>query len=169
MKKNSALFIYLIAFVFIGHGLTKVAAQEKAGEPQASPMAGNVALEEESAAGENAAAEEKWLWGEIVSVQAANKSIVVKYLDYDTDTEKEITIYLTGTTTFENVKAVEEIKPKDVASIDYIVDNNGKAVAKNISVEKMEGVEIIPEEPQVNQEAPDAAVQEPNPLPQTKQ
>ena len=83
--------------------------------------------------------ETQWIWGEVVSVDTASKKILVKYLDYETDTEKEINIDVDDKTTYENVKSVDEIKPQDTLSIDYIINPDGRNIAKNISVEKPEG------------------------------
>jgi hypothetical protein len=83
--------------------------------------------------------ETQWIWGEVVSVDTAARKILVKYLDYETDTEKEINIDVDDKTTYENVKSVDEIKPQDTLSIDYIINPDGRNIAKNISVEKPEG------------------------------
>lgn len=90
--------------------------------------------------------EMQWLWGEVVSVDAANKRFLVKYLDYETDSEKELGLIVSEETTYENVKAIDEIKPLDAVSIDYIVNQDGSATAKNISVEKIESLEIPQQE-----------------------
>ncbi len=90
--------------------------------------------------------ETQWIWGEVVSIDAATKNILVKYLDYETDTEKEININADDKTTYENVKSVDEIKPQDTLSIDYIISLDGRNTAKNISVEKPEGAQTLPEE-----------------------
>jgi len=85
-----------------------------------------------------AEAEVQWVWGEVVSADAASNSLSVKYLDYETDTEKEMTIVSDSQTTYENIKGVAELKPKDNVSIDYIVSPAGRNIAKNISLEKPE-------------------------------
>ena len=90
--------------------------------------------------------ETQWIWGEVVSIDPATKNILVKYLDYETDTEKEININADDKTTYENVKSVDEIKPQDTLSIDYIISLDGRNTAKNISVEKPEGAQTLPEE-----------------------
>lgn len=83
-------------------------------------------------------AEVQWVWGEVVSVDTHTKQLVVKYLDYETDSEKEITINLDDKTTYENINSIEDIKPQDTVSIDYITSPDGKDIAQNISVEKPE-------------------------------
>ncbi len=93
-------------------------------------------------------AETQWIWGDVVSVDAAAKKILVKYLDYETDTEKEINIEVDNKTTYENVKSLDEIKPLDTLSIDYMINPDNRNIAKNISVERPEiPQEGIKEEP----------------------
>lgn len=82
--------------------------------------------------------ETQWVWGEIISVDTQNRAILLKFLDYDTDTEKEISINVDDKTTYENVTSIDQIKPRDAVSVDYIVAADGKNVAENISVEKPE-------------------------------
>ena len=79
----------------------------------------------------------QWLWGEVSSVAAEKNEVVVKYLDYEADVEKDMTVAVTDKTTYENIKGLGELKSQDTVSIDYIVVD-GKSVAKNISVEKPE-------------------------------
>jgi len=88
----------------------------------------------------------QWLWGEVLSVDATNKTILLKTLDYETDSEKEISMNIDDKTTYENVNALDQIKPQDTVSIDYIVTTEGKNIAKNISVEKPEGTQRAQEE-----------------------
>ena len=80
----------------------------------------------------------QWVWGEAVNLDPQNKLIMVKYLDYETDQEKEISIGIDDKTTFENIKDILEIKPQDMLSIDYVITGEGKNIAKNISLEKPE-------------------------------
>lgn len=82
--------------------------------------------------------ETQWIWGEVTSVDAAKEEVVVKYLDYENDLEREITITVNGKTTYENLVSLDQLKPKDTVSIDYMVISDGINVAKNISVEKAE-------------------------------
>ena len=82
--------------------------------------------------------EMQWSWGEVVSVDVQKKEIIVKYLDYEADQEKEMTISIDEKTTFENVKSLEELKPQDTISIDYFSNSDGKNLARNVSVERPE-------------------------------
>jgi hypothetical protein len=137
MKLDKYLVLILIAasLILLNAGLSL--AQEGATSTQASTVEQIPAPSEP---------EIQWLWGEVASVDITNKTLLVKYLDYETDSEKEMTINIDDKTTYENVKAIEEIKPLDTVSIDYIVDAEGKNIAKNISVEKPEGNTEIQEE-----------------------
>ena len=83
----------------------------------------------------------QWLWGEAVSVDTQKSELSVKYLDYDTEQEKEMTVAVDDKTTYENIKSLAEIKLKDTLSIDYAVGLEGKNIAKNISLEKPESPE----------------------------
>lgn len=79
----------------------------------------------------------QWVWGEVVSVNGAEKSMTVKYLDYDTDEEKTIIIMITDATTYQEIKGLEGIKAADTVSVEY-TSNGGKNIAKDITVEKIE-------------------------------
>jgi hypothetical protein len=78
----------------------------------------------------------EWLWGEAILVDAANNQITVKYLDYETDTEKEMVIGVDEKTTYENAASLNEVSAGENVSIDYYIDPEGKKIAKNISLEK---------------------------------
>ncbi|MBI3991314.1 MAG: hypothetical protein HY350_04100 [Candidatus Omnitrophica bacterium] len=89
--------------------------------------------------------EAQWIWGDVVSIDTAAKTVLVKYLDYETDMEKEINISVDDKTAYENVKSIDEIKLQDTLSVDYIVNAGGKNIAKNISIERPEAVEALPQ------------------------
>jgi len=86
-----------------------------------------------------------WLWGEVNSVDLEKGMISVKYLDYETDTEKDAVIYVDDKTTYENAKAITDIKPKDIVSIDYVAGAQGSSIARNVSVEKPEDIQATGE------------------------
>lgn len=95
-----------------------------------------------------------WLWGEVVSVDIQNKTLSVKYLDFETDQEKEMSVNVDEKTTYENIKTLDAMKTKDNVSVDYIISPDGKNIARNIVVEKPEAIaeipqeEVIPEKPE---------------------
>ena len=81
----------------------------------------------------------QWLWGEVVAVNTEDgKSITVKYLDYETDSEKEVKMIVDDKTSFENNKTISDIKVQDTVSVDYVTNAEGKNFARNINVEKPE-------------------------------
>ena len=86
-----------------------------------------------------------WLWAEVLKVNPEAKELVVKYLDYDSDTEKEMTLKVDEKTLFENAQSINDIKPGDGVSIDYVVTSDNLAVAQQVSVEKFKE-EILEEE-----------------------
>lgn len=116
----------------------------------------SVFSQEPTATNTEAEPETQWLWGEVSSVDVQKKEILLKYLDYETDQEKEITIAVDEKTTFENAKSLEDIEPQDDLSIDYTVTSDGKNIAKNISLEKPETEEALPapQEPAPQESAP---------------
>ena len=124
-------------------------------------LSGNFNYAQEALPAETSAEPETlWLWGEVVSVDAATSQIAVKYFDYETDSEKEISIGTDTKTTYENVKSIDELKPADTVSIDYIISASGENVAKNISVERPEGT---PEATQEGEASPENLQPEPAP------
>jgi hypothetical protein len=54
-----------------------------------------------------------------------------------------MTVAADDKTTFEEVKSLAEIQPKDILSVDYKVSADGRNIAKNISVEKAESSETV--------------------------
>ena len=153
MRTRNFLFIMVFAVSFFIYGLnfaqeqleqTQPAIEEAGSQQEAlSKQSTQVTPAQEM----DIESETQWVWGEVVSVDTAAKTIKVKYFDYDSDTEKEITVAMDDKTAYENVKSIDEIKPKDTLSIDYIIGPEGKVIAKNISVEKTEGVQApLPEE-----------------------
>jgi hypothetical protein len=126
-------------------------------------------------AAEAPAEEVQWVWAEVVSVDQDAKTILVKYLDYDTDLEKELTVNVDEKTLFENAAVLSEIKPQDTLSIDYITSADGKNIAQVISVERIEQTlepepndlnpspEKVGSAEQLNNPVPAAEVKEDNP------
>jgi len=122
MKANKYLiFMVIVSIVFLGFMLSK--AQEVTIKEEAVPS------------GES---EAQWLWGEVVSLDTQNNTFLIAYLDYETDSEKQITVNVDAKTTYENASGLVDIKPQDNVSIDYIISADGKNIAKNISLEKPE-------------------------------
>lgn len=86
----------------------------------------------------------QWAWGEVTNLDNQAKTITLKYLDYETDQEKELVLVVDEKTTFENIKDFNELKLNDTLSIDYSIAENSKNIAKNINFEKPEAA-VLPE------------------------
>lgn len=112
--------------------LVVVTAGAPAAWSQAVPAQGDAAARD---------LEPQWLWGEVVAVNVQSKTIQVKYLDYDTDIEKELVLTVDGQTKYENAKGLDEIKPQDTISVDYLVSADGVNLAVAISLEKLEDMD----------------------------
>lgn len=86
----------------------------------------------------------QWLWAEVISVDQENNSLTVRYLDYETEQEKEITVTVADRTLYENVNTLDDINPKDTVSIDYKISDSGENVAEYIVVgEPKDSVDVI--------------------------
>jgi len=129
------VFILVIGVFLVLTGFYAAFSQEPAATEQNAPVAPSVTQAPPAAV---TTPETQWVWGEIVSVDAAKNELVIKYLDYETDQEKEMAIGVDDKTAYENAKSLADVKSKDTLSIDYIVTADGKNVARNISVEKAE-------------------------------
>ena len=100
-----------------------------------------------------------WVWGEVKSIDSAAASLNVMYMDYQTDEEKELLLVADSQTKYEGVNDLNGIKVADTASIDYII-KDGKNIARNISIEK---IEAMPEAPVTPEETPQETVPEQKP------
>jgi Cu/Ag efflux protein CusF len=87
----------------------------------------------------------EWVWGEVISVDAGNKQIVLKHLDYDTYEEVQTTLNVGDKTLFENVAALEEIRAGNHLTADFKVVA-GSNIADLVVVEK--GVQEDSAEPE---------------------
>jgi len=155
-------FVLALAVLIALIGSNIAFSQEQNIQTQPAPVSPAVPAASTIAA--VAAAEAQWVWGEIVSVDAAKSEFTIRYLDYETDQEKEMTLGADDKTGYENAQSLADIKPKDTLSIDYIVGADGKNIAKNISVEK---AEAVPEPEQGTEAAtPPAPVTEAAPIAQ---
>lgn len=89
----------------------------------------------------------QWVWGEVVGLDIPGNTLTLKYLDYETDQEKDITLSVDEKTSFENIKNLADIKNKDTLSIDYISGPEGKNIARNIGLENPDSYEGSSEDP----------------------
>ena len=128
MKIKAGLTLVISAsLIFISSGT--VFSQEQAAQPKASPEA-SIDMQNEP--------DILWAWGEVVNLDTLNKAFTIRYLDYETDQEKEISINVDDKTNYENIKSIDELKPQDTVSVDYTVSPEGKNIATNISLEMPE-------------------------------
>ena len=132
-----SVLVILASLLLVGSVFAQDSSQENAAQPATKDIVVPQNMNTTQAPAES---ETQWIWGEVVSADSASKSVTIKYLDYETDQEKDMVIGVDEKTTYENIKSIDEIKPKDTLSIDYIAGPDGKNVAKNISLEKPESV-----------------------------
>lgn len=121
-----------------------VLAQEPEGDP--ATVQGPVDASQSTALKEE---DLQWAWGEVVNLDPSVGTITLKYLDYETDQEKELQVVVDEKTTLENIKDLSELKIKDTLSIDYIAAADNRNLAKNISLEKTDetSTAVMPDEP----------------------
>jgi len=80
----------------------------------------------------------QWLWGQVVSADTANNELLINYLDYESDTEKQVKINVNEKTKYTNIQSLADLKPQDAVSVDYIVGAEGNLIGKSLSLEKPE-------------------------------
>ncbi len=129
-KKCLALFVFILFSVLVSSAVFAEDAAVSAVETSAvvTPVMAPVQNE----------VNPQWLWGEVVNLDPLLKTVTLKYLDYETDQEKEIVLVVNEKTTYENIKSFAEIKIKDTLSVDYLLEAGDKNIVKNISFEGSE-------------------------------
>ncbi|MCU0651846.1 MAG: hypothetical protein MUC39_02765 [Candidatus Omnitrophica bacterium] len=105
--------------------------------------------------------EMQWVWGEVLVADPVSNKIILKYLDYETENEKDMNISVNELTTYDNLSSLTQLKPTDTISVDYVVTPEGVNLAKNISIEKSEEISPALTEPATAPVEPQAAM--PNP------
>lgn len=150
MKIKLAIFFGILSLLLICASSNLALAEDQSNNQQASQLRGDV--------------DTQWRWGEVVNLDAQNKTLTIKYLDFDTDQEKDLPLIVDESTAYENIKSLEDIQLKDTLSVDFVVSDS-KNIAKNISKEKAEDSTIPPKleedktAPVETQVAPGAPVQ----------
>ena len=129
--------VYFVLIFFMFFGLAFSFAQD---EPLPAPAATEPEI---------SVLELQWVWAEVVSTDEANKAIVAKYLNYETEKEEEIVLKVDENTAYENIQSFSEIAPQDVLSIDYAVSSEGNNIAKSISLEKPKELSSSVQEPEI--------------------
>ncbi len=136
---NSKKFMFLSVFIILIMVIAVIAFAEEPAVASTSPIVATANQQEASKS-----ADTQWAWGEVTNLDVQAKTFTLKYLDYETDQEKELILAIDDKTTFENIKSLDEIKIKDTLSIDYVAGADNKNIAKNISLEKPDIVSIVP-------------------------
>ncbi len=141
MKKNVSASIFAIFLAVSFSALSFAQENQTSQQPVATQENTAVAAEVPPSLSAAKPVPTEWLYGEVNFVDISGKALTLTYLDYDTDIEKQATVYIDAKTIFENVKWLEEIKPQDMVSIDYIIGADSKNLAVSVSVEKPESAE----------------------------
>jgi len=151
LKRFAVLSVFII-FIMV---ITLIAFAEESvvapADPTAIPSDWQVTSKDGS--------ETLWAWGEVTNLDAQAKTLTLKYLDYETDQEKELVLAIDEKTVFENINTLEEIKIKDTLSIDYTIGVDGKNIAKNINFEKPDSSSNVPAQAVENDRPAEVAVQ----------
>ena len=137
---NFRKFAVLSGFIILIMITTLIAFAE---EPVAAP-ADSAAVPVDQQAAPKSENETQWAWGEVTNLDLQAKTLTLKYLDYETDQEKDLILAVDEKTVFENIKSLDEIKINDTLSIDYLVGADGKNIAKNINFEKPDSSPAAP-------------------------
>jgi hypothetical protein len=153
MKIKISVILALLVLVSVGLVLS---------EDSALPQATSVPVPQE-----NSEANTQWVWGEVVNVDSPGKALTLKYLDYETDQEKELSLSVDDATIYQNFKSLDEIQPKNNLSVDYIL-KDGKNIAKSINLETSESAPS-PEIPQAVVVAPTEKLDNPETAAKTNQ
>ncbi len=134
-RKTGLLIILIVCFVLLG--MAMVFAQTE--------------IKPEQAAVASPDADVQWLWGEVINIDYPNKTLTVKYFDYETEIEKNIQVAVNNDTVYESVLSLDEIKQEDTISVDYVIAGSGN-IAKNIGVERPETNTEVTTKPEINAE-----------------
>jgi len=103
----------------------------------------------------------QWAWGEVTNLDSQAQTLTLKYLDYETDQEKELLLSIDEKTTYENIKGLDGIKVKDTLSVDYAAGPGDKYIAKNISLESPDALPPAPAQPDTNTPQPGTSMETP--------
>ena len=177
LRRSSGIFVWVILMAMVtlvacAEETTVAATDSPAAVSILQPAMPQPAMQNET--------DTQWVWGEIVSLDNQAKTLTLKYLDYETDQEKDLVLIVDEKTTYENIKSFDEIKLKDTLSVDYATDIENKNIAKHISLERPEGLSSVsaqvdntkpvdassvPEQPTVNVVQPAAPTETLEPVP----
>ena len=156
---NLKRFAVLSVFIILIMVITLIAFAEESVVAPADPAVVSFDQQVVSKNGSNTL----WAWGEVTNLDAQAKTLILKYLDYETDQEKELVLAVDEKTVFENINSLGEIKIKDTLSIDYTIGADGKNIAKNINFENPNSSSNAPAQAVENTQPAEVAVQPPAP------
>ena len=83
-------------------------------------------------------------YGEVLSV--IQGQIMVREFDYATGEEKDVVYYITTDTILDSVESADQIKPSNLVDVEFTVSEDGKNIAKEILVDRIEDYEEVDEE-----------------------
>jgi len=97
--------------------------------------------------------EMKYSYGTVTQINESTNEIVINEYDLDNYSEVTVTYSVDPEAKFENVSSLKEISPDTDVDIEYVEKEDGKKIAKIISVYKEE---LEPELPEPAKEIPAA-------------
>jgi len=134
--------LVLLGLAFLLMATAKVVLAEETATVLAEPKA-ITSDQSDSLVGES---DLQWVWGEIINLDNLTRVVTLKYLDYETDQEKELILMIDEKTNFENIKDFNELQLSDTLSVDYLAGADNKNIARNINLEKPDNsVVVLPE------------------------
>jgi hypothetical protein len=83
-------------------------------------------------------------YGEVLSVSA--DQILIKEFDYVTGDEKEAVYHIDKETSFDSVESAQQIAPGELVDIEFIVSEDGRNIARDIFVDRIEDFENFEED-----------------------
>ena len=82
-------------------------------------------------------------YGEVLSVM--QDQIMIKEFDYAAGEEKDVVYYITTDTIFDSVESADQIRPSDLVDVEFTISQDGKNIAKEILVDRIEDYEEVME------------------------
>lgn len=79
-----------------------------------------------------------WAWGDVLFIDKDGGQFVVNYLDYDKLIKTDIVLFVDEKTIFENAHGLDRIEIDDNVSVDYIITDSDKNIARLITVERIQ-------------------------------
>ncbi len=79
-----------------------------------------------------------WVLGDVVDLDLEANRIIVSYIDYSTNQNKQVVIYINNETKYTNISSIKDLKINDVVAVDYKTTQSGEGIALNITAENFE-------------------------------